>query len=164
MNNLLEIRVDAINHDVIRVVDNQGQYIDYDVLQDLSVNDYNANSELKEQHVKYRRYADVFNRISFYLEEAETKLSMIGSELNLAIRQEYKARGDKPPTKDVIEAEIMTRQKYTDQQRNVNTLTYQKEQLKTILKAFEQRKDMLVQYTAHLRKDIEHGTRDWKIN
>lgn len=161
MDNILEIKVDHIDSDVIRVVDNQGQTVDYDVKADLSVHDYNANDELREQHVKYRKYANIFNRLSYYLEEEEIRLVTISSQINLDIRNHYQSTNGKPPTKDVVEAEIQTRQNYIDQLRIVNHLKYQKTQLQYILKAFEQRKDMLVQYTAHLRKDIEHGTRKW---
>ncbi|QYC50832.1 hypothetical protein KQUDLBSD_CDS0132 [Staphylococcus phage PG-2021_40] len=161
MSNVLEVRVDHIDTDTIRVVDSQGQTVDYDVLSDLSVHDYNANDELREQHVKYRKYANIYNRLSYYLEEEEIKLVTISSQINLDIRNQYQATNGKPPTKDVVEAEIQTKQKYIDQLRIVNHLKYQKTQLQYILKAFEQRKDMLVQYTAHLRKDIEHGTRKW---
>lgn len=159
----LEIKVDHIDHDTISVVDNQGQVVEYDIMADLRVDDYNANYELREQHVKYRKYSHIFNMITYYLEEAELKLSQIGSKINLEVRTQYLNTTKKQPTQDIVNSEIQSRTEYTNQQEIVNRLKYQQNQLKYILKAFEQRKDMLVQYTAHLRKDHEHATRDWSV-
>lgn len=159
---MLDIRVDHIESDTIRVLDSMGNETLYDILDDLRVDDYNANTELKFQHTKYRRYADIFNRVTYYLEEAEVELSAIGSRINLEVRNKYFAATNKQPTQDIVNSEIQSRNEYIEQQKSVNQLKYQKQQLQYVLKAFEQRKDMLVQYTAHLRKDIEHGTMDWK--
>lgn len=162
MASFLEIKVDHIDNDSIKVIDGVGNEVTYDVLGDLRVDDYNANTELKFQHSKYRRYADIFTRITYYLEEAEVELSAIGSRINLDVRNKYLNATKKQPTQDIVNSEIQSREEYIEQQKKVNQLKYQKQQLQYILKAFEQRKDMLVQYTAHLRKDVEHGTMDWK--
>jgi len=95
--------------------------------------------------------------LKLYEESYELQADKKRSELYEPSRQKLLAEGVTRPSKDQIDSQIMLDGDYYNLCNNVVAIHYQVNQIKALVKAFEQRKDMLIQYGADQRKEYEYS-------
>ena len=152
----MRIEVNSLDFDTMTVVDQNGQTINVSLQSELKIDEYNMTKEFMQQGSKYAWWANLLEIVRYHAEAENIKLETISSQLNITIRQQLEATGKKP-TKDTIESLIYIDEKYQEQLSVVNEWNYKAGQLNRIIKAFEQRKDMLQMIGAEQRQTNKHG-------
>lgn len=156
-NSVLDIRVDSIDFDTIRITDENGETTTYNVNAELQVHEFNVRQAFLEQPAKYAFWSAVLEKLKMYQETYELQLSTKRAELYDSSRLLLVERGIQKPTKDQIEAEIALDSEYQKVANNVIVMNYNVRRLTAFVKAVEQRKDMLIQYGADLRRENEYS-------
>lgn len=153
---MLMIKIKSTGGEKIEILDQTGKSVIYDIDQELLVNDNNYQQEYLRQAQKYSFWADKLAIANRQVSGAEQQLDLIHAKLYhkyFLDLSKSKAR----PTKDMIESEIIQDDSYQQALNSLNQCSFVEEKLKFIVKAFEQRKDMLIQFGAEMRKDREIG-------
>lgn len=140
----------------VTVRDNSGNTFEYDMQEELMINRHDLRTELEEQSSKYMFWTGMLERVRANLEAAERELEYIVSQLYEPIRERLETKMGKNPTKAQIDAMINQQEIYQNQKKKVEEVDYQSRRLAYIVKAFEQRKDMLVQISTAERKQKEY--------
>jgi len=141
----LDIVIDAFDFNTVRLVDENGQVESFNLKEELKVNEHNLLKEMLEQPGKYIYWASVLEKLKFYQESKELSLERREAELEPIARKELKAEETKP-TKDMIAAYIKRDEQYQQIQNELQTYNLIIGKVSRIVKAFEQRKDMLQSY------------------
>lgn len=152
----MEINVDDMEFNKVTVRDNSGNTFEYDMQEELMINRHDLRTELEEQSSKYMFWTGMLERVRANLEAAERELEYIVSQLYEPIRERLETKMGKNPTKAQIDAMINQQEIYQNQKKKVEEVDYQSRRLAYIVKAFEQRKDMLVQISTAERKQKEY--------
>ena len=150
------IKIKSTGGEQIEILDQTGKSTIYDIDQELLVNDNNYQQEYLRQAQKYSFWADKLVIANRQVSGAEQQLDLIHAKLYhkyFLDLSKSKAR----PTKDMVESEIIQDDSYQQALNSLNQCSFVEEKLKFIVKAFEQRKDMLIQFGAEMRKDREIG-------
>lgn len=150
------IKIKSTGGEKIEILDQTGKSVIYDIDQELLVNDNNYQQEYLRQAQKYSFWADKLAIANRQVSGAEQQLDLIHAKLYhkyFLDLSKSKAR----PTKDMVESEIIQDDSYQQALSSLNQCSFVEEKLKFIVKAFEQRKDMLIQFGAEMRKDREIG-------
>lgn len=150
------IKIKSTGGEQIEILDQTGKSTIYDIDQELLVNDNNYQQEYLRQAQKYSFWADKLAIANRQVSGAEQQLDLIHAKLYhkyFLDLSKSKAR----PTKDMVESEIIQDDSYQQALNSLNQCSFVEEKLKFIVKAFEQRKDMLIQFGAEMRKDREIG-------
>lgn len=154
---MLDLRVDSLDFDNIRIIDENGEVTNYNVNQELQVHEFNVRQAFLEQPAKYAFWSSVLEKLKLYQETYEMQLSTRKAELYDTCRVQLVERGIAKPTKDQIEAEILLDEKYQQIANTVIVTNYNVRRMSAFVKAVEQRKDMLIQYGADLRRENEYS-------
>jgi len=154
---VLELRVTNIDFDKVRITDENGETQTYDINKELAVDPFNVRDEFLHQSSKYSYWASLLEQLKLYEESYELQADKKRSELYEPSRQKLLAEGVTRPSKDQIDSQIMLDGDYYNLCNNVVAIHYQVNQIKALVKAFEQRKDMLIQYGADQRKEYEYS-------
>lgn len=154
---VLDIKVTNLDFGTIRVTDANGETVTYVLKEELAVNNFNVREEFLMQPAKYAYWTSLLEQLRLYQESYGLKAEKRKSELYEPSRQQLIAVGIAKPTKDQIEAQIMLDDEYYKLRENVVSMEFNVKQVQYIVKAFEQRKDMLVQYGADLRRDFDYS-------
>lgn len=152
----MEINVDDMEFNKVTVRDNSGNTFEYDMQEELMINRHDLRTELEEQSSKYMFWTGMLERVRANLEAADRELEYIVSQLYEPIRERLETKMGKNPTKAQIDAMINQQEIYQNQKKKVEEVDYQSRRLAYIVKAFEQRKDMLVQISTADRKQKEY--------
>lgn len=152
----MEVNVDNMDFNKVTVRDVSGNVFEYDMKEELMINRHDLRKELEEQPSKYMFWTGMLERVRANLEAAERELDYVVSELYEPVRERLEARMGKNPTKAQIEAMINQQDTYQEYKMKVEDSEYQSRRLSYIVKAFEQRKDMLVQISTADRKQREY--------
>lgn len=152
----MEINVNDMEFNKVTVRDNSGNTFEYDMQEELMINRHDLRTELEEQSSKYMFWTGMLERVRANLEAAERELEYIVSQLYEPIRERLETKMGKNPTKAQIDAMINQQEIYQNQKKKVEEVDYQSRRLAYIVKAFEQRKDMLVQISTAERKQKEY--------
>lgn len=150
------IKIKSTGGEKIEILDQTGKSVIYDIDQELLVNDNNYQQEYLRQAQKYSFWADKLAIANRQVSGAEQQLDLVHAKLYhkyFLDLSKSKAR----PTKDMVESEIIQDDSYQQALNSLNQCSFVEEKLKFIVKAFEQRKDMLIQFGAEMRKDREIG-------
>ena len=153
---MLMIKIKSTGGEQIEILDQTGKSTIYDIDQELLVNDNNYQQEYLRQAQKYSFWADKLAIANRQVSGAEQQLDLVHAKLYhkyFLDLSKSKAR----PTKDMVESEIIQDDSYQQALNSLNQCSFVEEKLKFIVKAFEQRKDMLIQFGAEMRKDREIG-------
>lgn len=150
------IKLNTTGLDKIELVDPTGTHTTYDINDELLVTDNNYQVELLNQPRKYSFWADKLAIVNRQVSGAKQQLDLIHAKLYAKYYVEL-SKAKARPTKDMVEAEIIQDQEYQSAVTRVDQTTYVADKLKFIVKAFEERKDMLIQFSAEMRKDREIG-------
>lgn len=152
----MEIQIDSLDFDKIIIRDKNNDTTELSIQDDLRINEINLSKEMMEQSAKFSYWANLHEIVKRYHEAEQRKLETIGSHLNLQYRAQFEKNGKKP-TKDMIDSSITIDQNYQDQARNVEDWAYKENQLKYVVKAFEQRMQMLISIGAEQRQTNKNG-------
>lgn len=154
----LDIKVDSLDFQLLRIIDETGQYVEYDLKRELSINERNLQKEMLEQPSKYIYWSSILEKIKYFQESTELKLELLMAKLDKEARAELSKDGGKP-TKDSVESYIKRQPEYEAARSNCQYYDYIAGRIARIVKSFEQRKDMLQSYGKQLadQKTFGHG-------
>lgn len=124
---------------------------------ELSINSYDLVNEMYDQPRKYVYFTSLLENVRVHLESEELKLERIHAELYEPTMTAVKARIDRNPTKDHIESEILKSEAFSEQREYIIYLGGVVKNLQSVVRAFEQRKDMLIQLAVNERKQEEYN-------
>lgn len=149
---MLDITVNDLAFTHIRIKDVNGEYHDYDILDELKIDEYNLEKELQLQPGKYVYWSSILEQVRSYLESAELQEEHTKANLYEVARNTLIAEGTPKPTKDQIDSWILRQEEFIQTKEQVNTFNNYVKQLNFVVKALEQRHSMLVQLSA-LKRD-----------
>lgn len=152
----VNIRVDNLDFTTIRLIDEAGQFNEFNLKEELSVNEDNLEREMIEQPSKYIYWSSVLEKIRMYQESSELELELLLGELDKEAREELPKEGIKI-TKDAVEGYIKRTEAYKLAVEKINNYNYIVRRLQFVVKAFEQRKDMLQSYGKQIVQDKTYG-------
>lgn len=141
----MQIKVDTFDFDNISLVDESGQLQEFNLKKELAVNEYNLMTEMLEQPSKFIYWAAILEKLKYFQESKELQLEQLIAQLDTAARDHYAGTTTKA-TKDVVEAYRKSQPEYAEMMASINYYNYIVGKVARIVKAFEQRKDMLQSY------------------
>lgn len=153
---MLDITVNDLDFTKVRIKDANGEFKEYDLQEELQINEYKIDEEIKLQPGKYVYWSSILEQVRAYLESSELEEERLRAELYEVSRSTLINGGTAKPTKDQIDAWIMRQDNYLEAKEQV--LVYQKfvRQLHYVVKSLEQRHTMLVQLSALKRDQMEY--------
>jgi hypothetical protein len=152
----LEIKIDAFDFETLRIVDTNGQLEVFNLREELKVNEQNLQKEMLEQPGKYIYWSSLLEKLKYYQESKELEIEQREAELEPTARTELKKEEAKP-TKDMIASYIKRDGQYQKLQNELLTYNFIIGKIGRIVKAFEQRKDMLQSYGKQVAHDQQYG-------
>ncbi|QVD58107.1 hypothetical protein BT3_146 [Staphylococcus phage BT3] len=152
----MKIHIDSLDFTNFTIKDRNGNSQEFDITDELKITEYTIQEDFMQQSAKYAFWASILEKVRAYSEMEQRNLETIGSKLNLTIRQEYEQQGKKP-TKDMIESSVYIHDSYQQQLKVVEAWNYKVKQLQYVVKAFETRRDMMIQLGAELRQTNKNG-------
>lgn len=152
----MEVNVDNMEFNKITVKDVSGNIHEYDLREELIINGHDLRTDLEDQPSKYMFWTGMLERVRANLEAAERELEYVVSELYEPIRERLEARTGTKPTKAQIDSLVTQHPSYREHREKVDGAKYQASRLNYVVKAFEQRKDMLIQISTSERKQKEY--------
>lgn len=155
----IDIRVPKFDSSlgVIRLVDSDGEVKEYNPADIVGFDQNNYQEEFTKQASKYSWWSSVFMYQKRVLSGESYKLDQVHATLYSYYNNALSSNSNKRPTKDVIEASVITDEKYVNQKNIVENEEYTVGVLQSLVKSLEQRKDMLIQYGAEMRADRNIG-------
>lgn len=151
---LIKAKTDGVQE--IELKDRVGNVKVYNIDSELMVNDNNYQQEFLDQPRKYSFWADKLAIANRQLAGAQQAADLLHAQLYKKHFLEL-IKSKLRPTKDMVESDILQEQDYQTALSNIEYCAFVVEQLKVVVKAFEHRKDMLIQYGADARKDKDMG-------
>lgn len=153
---MLEVKVDSLDFDQINIIDENKQFETFNLRKELAVNEHNLLTEMLEQPSKYIYWSSVLEKLKFFQESTELQLEFLVATLDKQARDEMKQIGEKP-TKDSVDAFIKRDAAYQAMRQNCLGYEYVIGRVQRIVKAFEQRKDMLQSYGKQVLENQLYG-------
>lgn len=153
---LLDLKVGSMDFEKIRISDVNGEFHEYDMKEELVINDHDLYNEFSQQPVKYMYWTSVLEQVRAYLESSILSEETVRADLYEPARMALIGSGTAKPTKDQIESWIIKQDQWVTAKNEVLVYTKYVKQLQYVVKAYEQRKDMLIQIGADSRKDKEY--------
>lgn len=140
----------------IVLLDQKGQETEYNIDNELAVNENNYLQEFLDQARKYSFWSDKLTIAHRQVSGAEQEADLLHAKL-YDVKYLELSKTKSRPTKDMVEASILQDKDYQSALTKVQDCVFVENQLKFIVKSFEQRKDMLIQFGADMRKDKNIG-------
>lgn len=153
---MLEVNVDNLDFDTISIIDESKQFTTFNLRNELKVNEHNLLVEMLEQPSKYVYWSSVLEKLKFFQESTELQLEFLVATLDKQARDEMKQIAEKP-TKDSVDAYIKRNPEYQAMRQNCLSYDYVIGRVQRIVKAFEQRKDMLQSYGKQVLENQLYG-------
>lgn len=153
---MIDISVDNLDFQSLRIIDESKQELVFDMRNELKINESILQQEMLEQPSKYIYWSSLLEKLKYYQEMEELNLEVIWAKLDGKAREEIKAKSEKP-TKDQVESYIKQQEEYLNQKKVCLHYTHIIGRLQRIVKAFEQRKDMLQSYGKQVANDLNYG-------
>lgn len=153
---MADIPVNDLRVDTIRVVDQSGQFVEYDLHSELRINEHNLQEDIQQQASKYVYWSSLLAQVRGFLEASELKVEEVKAKYYEPGREHYVTKGVAKPTKDQIESFIVLQPEYQEARQQLIAYQKHEQHLRYIVKAFEQRKDMLIQIGADLRQQRDY--------
>jgi hypothetical protein len=156
----MEIKVDSFDFRVLKVIDVNGDYVEFDLTEELKVNEMNLLQEMLQQPSKYIYWSSLLEKLRYYQESKELELEFETARLDPIARKElttYDGTKAKTPTKDQVEAYIKRESSYQKLRQELQHFEFIVGRVARIVKAFEQRKDMLQSYGKQVAEQKQYG-------
>jgi len=151
-----KVYVNDLDMDKITVVDYNGQYQEYSVNDLVYVDETNYQKEFIEPPAKYAFWTIVLQQAKRVQAEQEDQLKQTHDRMYNEAYNALKDQGIKP-TKDLIEAQIGQSDEYFQAKQRTNEADYSAGRVAYLVKALEQRANMLQSYGADQRKVNTYG-------
>jgi len=152
----LEINIGSFDFEWLQLKDEAGQVANYNLRDTLAVNEANLMQEMLEQPAKYIYWSSVLEKLKYFQESAELKAEQELARIDKEAREYYK-NTDTKATKDVVETYRKTHEDYEGIMSNLQYYTMVVGYVTRIVKAFEQRKDMLQSYGKQISDQKGYG-------
>lgn len=152
----MKVYVSDLDSDQITILDYNKQELTYSISNELAVDETNYQQEYLKQPAKYAFWSAVLQSAKLNLAAKTHELENVHAALYQGINkqlQDAKVR----PTKDLIESYIVLQDSYKKALKQVDICEYSVGQVTYLVKAFEQRKDMLISYGSEMRRDKNYG-------
>lgn len=156
MKSRLEIELSSLGFGDVTLRTPNGEVVTHNLKEELKINEYDLNTEFHNQSSKYVYWTSLLETVRAYLESAQLLSERTRAALYEPCRQDLISGGVAKPTKDQIDSEIMKNAEYISTVTQVNNYTYYVKNLQYAVKAFEQRKDMLIQLGAEQRRQRDY--------
>ncbi|QZA69927.1 recombination mediator protein [Bacillus phage 278BB001] len=153
---MLDVNVGSLDFYNLRLIDENGQFQEYNLEELLKVNEDNYMQEMIEQPAKYIYWSSVLERLKYFQESAELELETTVASLDQEAREYLKDTVPKP-TKDMVESYIKRQPTYKSAKDKEIQYNYIVGRVQRIVKAFEQRKDMLQSYGKQVIDNQQYG-------
>lgn len=153
---MLDIAVSDLDFNTIRIRDANGSFVEHDLKAELVIDKNNLAEEFKLQPSKYVYWASILEQVRAYLEAAQFTEDKTKADLYEPARLAIIQGGTPKPTKDQIESWVWRQDVYLEAKQQVMVYSKFVKQLQYVVKAFEQRRDMLTQIGADMRKQKEY--------
>ena len=154
----MALKIKANNNQKFTIIDRNGVATTHDVQSELfSINEYNYQNAMLDQASKYEQWSSYMTDMHMYAQQKHTQLDVLHSKLYNQKFHEAQSAGTKKPTKDYVESLVLTTDAYQAKQAEVADADYNLAQLKNIVKALEQRKDMLISFGSEMRAEKKIG-------
>jgi hypothetical protein len=160
----MEIRVPSLDFDEIKVIDANGELQTYSLKQELNINGFNVKEEFYSHPAKYVYWTSLLERMKLQQESDALALERCRASLYEPTRVQYVNAGVTKPTKDQIEAGIQLDPTYQQLSEVLLKTKYIVGKLQYTVKAFEHRRDMLIQIGAELRRENDFSKKVNPIN
>lgn len=150
----MKLEIPSLNFDAITIVDQNGEVVTYSLREELSINKFDVRSEFYTQPSKYVYWSSLLEQVRLMEESLAVELDRYRASIYESSRQAVAVEtNNAKPTKDQIESKIELDTTYNSLKNQLVQVRQNTKQLQSVVKAFEHRKDMLVQIGAELRKD-----------
>ena len=153
------IKVSKLDFDKFKLVDSSsGESVEYSLKDLLKVNEDNYQQEFLNQASKYVYWQAVLQNLKVYQEGVQREAEIQhANSYNIAYNYLKNTAKMNRPTKDMIESIIMRDKDYQDKLIAVEDSSESVGLINAIVKALEQRKDMLIQYGADQRNQNQNS-------
>lgn len=158
MRCLKEIKVAKLDFDTFRLLDGStGEVQTYSLHDLLKVNQQNYQEEFLQQPAKYVYWQAVLQNLKAYEESTEREAEHAHADSYNEAYNYFRKQGNARPTKDLIESAILLDDTYQEKLEAVEQAKESVGIINAIVKAFEQRKDMLIQFGAEQRQSYKNS-------
>ena len=151
-----KIYVSELGMDKITIIDYNGESKTFSMGDIVRVDETNYQQEFIAQPAKYTYFANVLQSAKRVQAEQEDLLAKLHGELYNKAYNQLKDDGIKP-TKDLIEAQIEQDDAYYKAKQRLAAAVESVGRANYLVKALEQRAQMLQSYGADQRKDFKYG-------
>ncbi len=155
----MDIKLTALDFDTLSVVDANGEKVTYQLYDELRINEFNVQKEFYEQPSKYVYWTSLLERMRLQQESEQLAIDRLKAQLYEPSRTALIVKGTAKPTKDQIDSKITLNKEYQLLLKSYVTTQYTVQKLQYVVKAFEQRKDMLIQIGAELRRQKDYESK-----
>lgn len=155
-DNNVDIQLDKFDFDTLRLIDETGEFVEYNLREELAVNEDNLLREMLQQPSKYIYWSSILEKLKLFQESKELALETTMARLDGEARDHIKQNNNKP-TKDMVEAYIKSQPEYERAMNELNYYNYIVGRVNRIVKAYEQRKDMLQSYGKQVIENKVYG-------
>jgi hypothetical protein len=152
----VEIKIDQFDFDTLVLTDETGQTITYNLREELKVNEANLLQEMLHQPSKFIYWASIYEKLKYFQEAKELEAERVIARIDTEAREYYKGTETKA-TKDVVEAYRKSKDEYHEVMTELNYYDFIVGKILRIVKAFEQRKDMLQSYGKQVLEQKGYG-------
>lgn len=152
----MDINIGSLDFDVLRLVEEDGTWVEHKLKEELTINEDNLMVEMLHQPSKYIYWSSVLEKLKYFQESVELELERVVASLDNEAREHIKSMGEKP-TKDSVDSYIKRTDKYKAAKDKEIYYKYIVGRVQRIVKAFEQRKDMLQSYGKQIAENKVYG-------
>lgn len=152
----MDISVDNLDFYYLTLRDTTGNTLDFNLKDELAINEQNLLQEMLEQPSKYIYWSSILETLKMYQEAKEIELETVVANLDPQARNVLK-ESDIKPTKDMVDAYIKRQETYTTKKNEVLYMSYIVGRVQRIVKAFEQRSSMLQSYGKQVLENKAYG-------
>ena len=152
----MEINIGSFDFDHLVLKGEDGQTQVFNLKEELKVNEHQLMQDMLEQPAKYIYWSSVLEKLKYFQESAELKAEQALAQIDAEAREYYK-NTDTKATKDVVETYRKTHESYANIQGNLHYYNMVVGYVTRIVKAFEQRKDMLQSYGKQISDQKGYG-------
>lgn len=140
------------------------QYIDYNMVDELRVNENTLESDMIEHSSKYAYFSAIANKAENFERSAEVELETVLANAEINTRKKFAEDGITKPTVGQISAVVNTNEDVIDAKKRLSEAKGYTGLMKYILKAFDARKDLLINISAQRRKEMELTGQGYRAN
>lgn len=158
-----KIKLDDLMFENITILDESHREVSFNMREELAINSFDLTEEYRSQPAKYMYWTALHSKVGRMVESKNIEIDRMHAVLYNTVREDLIKAGTPKPTQAQLEASIDNNQHIVRLREELANLNALETKTKYIVKAFEQRKDMLMQLGADNRKqkDYEQAIRNF---